>query len=185
MTAPPADGAPRPHGHSVLQVPVPPLEPFVRERTAHYDTDYLSPDPSFVHAHVTVLGPFLPVLDDRAAAEVRRVVASVPAFDFTLRRVATFPNGIIHLLPEPAEEFLRLTERLVAAFPGCQPYGGEFEPEPHLTLDLRSTSVTEQSTAAALTLPVTCRADQVDLAWYEPGRCRRLLSWPLGVGAVP
>jgi hypothetical protein len=168
-------------GHSVLQVPVPELDPFVRERIAHYDATFLSTDPDLVHAHITVLGPFLPVVDEPAAAEVGRVAGSVSPFAFRLRRTATFPNGIIHLLPEPADGFRRLTDGMRNAFPGCPPYRGEFEPEPHLTLDLVSASVSESSTAAAITLPVSCRADRVDLVWYESGRCRRLRCWPLGV----
>ena len=71
-------------GHSVLQVPVPPLEPWVRQRTAFYDTDYLSTDPAFTHAHVTALAPFLPEVDDGAAATVAAIVADTRAFDFTL-----------------------------------------------------------------------------------------------------
>lgn len=172
-------------GHSVLQVPVPELDPFVRERIAHYDDAFLSSDPGLVHAHVTVLGPFLPVVDELAAADVGRVVGAVAPFPFTLQRTATFPNGIIHLLPEPDDDFRRLTDGLREAFPGCVPYGGEFEPEPHLTLDLVSASVTEASTAVSLSLPVSCVADRVDLVWYEPHRCRRLLSWRLGVGVTP
>ena len=62
-------------GHSVLQVPVPPLEGWVRARTAHYDTDYLSSDPDFTHAHITVLAPFLLEVDDHAAAAVEEAVA--------------------------------------------------------------------------------------------------------------
>ena len=62
-------------GHSVLQVPVPGLEPFVRARTEHYDTDYLSADPAFTHAHVTALGPFLPEVDDAAAATIAAIAA--------------------------------------------------------------------------------------------------------------
>ena len=59
-------------GHSVLQVPVPELEPFVLDRTRHYDTDYVSTDPGFVHAHVTALAPFLdaPLLNSRVLARV-------------------------------------------------------------------------------------------------------------------
>ncbi|QZY28199.1 2'-5' RNA ligase family protein [Nocardioides coralli] len=170
-------------GHSVLQVPVPELDGFVRGRTAHYDPAYLSADPDLVHAHVTVLGPFLPEVDDDAATQVARVAASVPPFAFTLQRMSTFPDGIIHLLPDPADGFRQLTDGLCAAFPACRPYEGRFEPEPHLTLDLTSPSVSETSTRGALSLPVSCHADRVDLVWYEPGRCRRLRSWPLGVGA--
>lgn len=169
-------------GHSVLQVPVPPLEPWVRARTAHYDEQYVSPDPAFTHAHVTALGPFVAELDDATARTVAEVAAQVDPFDYTLARLATFPTGIIHLVPEPADGFSRLTDLLVAAFPKFPPYGGEFPPAPHLTLDLRHGEVTEESTRALLgdLLPVTARAEWLDLAWYEAGRCHLVRRWPLG-----
>ena len=47
-------------GHSVLQLPVPALEAWVRARTAHYDEGFVSTDPRFGHAHITALGPFEP-----------------------------------------------------------------------------------------------------------------------------
>ena len=170
-------------GHSVLQVPVPPLEPFVRARTGHYDRAYLAEDPSHVHAHVTALGPFLPHVDEAAAETVRGIAAATGAFEFVLARIATFPNGIIHLVPEPDEAFRELTRRLAEAFPQCPPYAGEFaDVRPHLTLDLRSTEVTEASTYDLLgdLVPASCRATRLDLGWYQPGACRVLRSWELG-----
>ena len=169
-------------GHTVLQVPVPELEPFVLARTAYYDTDYLSDDPSFAHAHVTALGPFLPEPDAEAAATVARIVAGTTAFDFALTRVATFPNGIIHLVPEPDDSFRELTRRLAEAFPQCPPYAGQFaDVRPHLTLDARSDAVTEESTRELLgdLVPARCRAGRLDLAWYAPRDCRVLRSWAL------
>lgn len=171
--------------HTVLQVPVPELEPFVLPRTAHYDTDYVSPDPAFVHAHVTALGPFLPAdrLDARALDLVAEIARTTATFTFVLSRIATFPNGIIHLLPEPDEPFRRLTARLWEAFPDCPPYAGEFgDVRPHLTLDARSEAVSEASTRSLLgaLVPATCRAERLDLAWYEAGSCRVLRSWALG-----
>lgn len=174
--------------HSVLQVPVPGLEPFVRARTEHYDTDYLSTDPAFTHAHITVLGPFLPELDERAAGVVAEVVGSVAAFTFRLDAIDTFPNGCIHLRPQPDSGFRELTARLWEAFPQCPPYAGAFpDSVPHLTLDLRHADVTEETTATLLETsprPSSHRADRVDLAWYEPGRCRRLRAWSLGESAA-
>jgi len=177
---------------------VPALERFVRARTRHHDPAYLSPDPDHVHAHVTVLGPLLPGDGDRVDAEtaalVAKAVAGVAPFDYRLTRIATFPDGIIHLVPEPDAGFRALTERLAAAFPRFPPYAGTFgslaELQPHLTLDLRADGpgevVTEASTRALLDtlldrpLPLACRAERVDLAWYEQDRCRTLASWPLG-----
>lgn len=171
-------------GHTVLLVPVPALEPFVRARWEHYDRTWVSADPRFAHAHVTLLAPFLaPPLTAAARRRLERVLDRHRALDFDLRRVATFPNGIVHALPEPDAGFRRLTADLVAAFPQCPPYAGEFpDPVPHLTLDLVHGEVTEASVKAAVAgvLPaVGCRADRVQLAWYAPGGCRVLHEWPL------
>jgi 2'-5' RNA ligase len=167
----------------VLVVPVPELEPFVRARTEHYDRAYLSTDPAFTHAHVTALGPFRTRLDEQTADIVAGIAAAVDPFDFRLERIDTFPNGIIHLLPEPDAAFRELTRRLVEAFPDCPPYAGQFpHPVPHLTLDLRAEGVGEASTRELLgdLLPCTSRATRLDLAWYQPDRCHLVTSWPLG-----
>ena len=172
-------------GHSVLQVPVPPLEPFVLARTRHYDADYASADPCFTHAHVTALGPFLDLdaLTDAALSEVGAIAATTEPFDFTLATVDTFPNGIVHLLPESPAPFAAFTERLWDAFPQYPPYAGAFaQVVPHLTLDALSDEVTEESTRTLVgpLVPARCRAERLDLAWYEPGRCRVLHTWRLG-----
>jgi 2'-5' RNA ligase len=172
-------------GHSVLQVPVPALESFVVARTRHYDTDYVSTDPDFVHAHVTALAPFLGVRDltDAALEAVAEIAGTTRPFDFTLEAVETFPNGIVHLLPEPSQPFATLTTALWAAFPECPPYAGRFrDVVPHLTLDAVSDDVSEESTRRRVGphLPARCRAERLDLAWYEPGACRVLRSWRLG-----
>lgn len=173
-------------GHSVLQVPVPWLEPFVRERTAFHDPTFLSDDPAFGHAHVTALGPFLDEVEEADAIVIASVAAAVGPFDFVLDRIATFPNGIIHLVPEPDGPFRELTRLLRDAFPQCPPYDGRFaDVRPHLTLDARTAETTEASTRAALdgVLPAHCRAERLDLAWWESGGCRVLRSWPLGLSA--
>lgn len=170
-------------GHSVLLVPVPQLEPFVRERTAFYDRDFLSSDPSFTHAHVTVLGPFVPSLDEESASMIAAMAADTEPFDFLLERLDTFPDGIIHLRPQPDAPFRELTGRFAEAFPDFPPYGGAFpDPTPHLTLDLAGGDVSEASTRALLgdLVPATCRARRLDLAWYEAGGCRVVARWPLG-----
>jgi hypothetical protein len=171
-------------GHTVLLVPVPRLEQFVRARWEHYDPEWVSTDPAFAHAHVTVLSPFLdPPLDAGDLQRVEQVVRRHRAFEFALRRVDIFPNGIVHALPDPDDGFRRLTAELVAAFPQCPPYAGEFpDPVPHLTLDLAHGEVTEASVTAAVGdfLPATgCRADRVQLAWYAQGGCRVVQEWHL------
>lgn len=171
-------------GHSVLQIPVPQLEPFVIERHRHYDAGFVSSDPRFVHAHITALGPFLPpdLIDAEVRAAIGEIARGVGEFAFRLARVDTFPNGIIHLVPEPEDPFRALTRNLVEEFPQCPPYAGEFpDVRPHLTLDARSPAVTVESTRQLLgdLVPASCVAARLDLAWYEAGDCRVLRSWPL------
>jgi len=38
-------------------VPLPALDDVVRERTAFYDASFVSRDPGFAHAHITLLAP--------------------------------------------------------------------------------------------------------------------------------
>ena len=169
-------------GHSVLLVPVPQLEPYVRARTEHYDPAYVSDDPAFVHAHVTALGPFGELTAD-VERRLTAIAAETPPFDFVLDAMGRFTDGTLHLLPEPDEGFRKLTARLVAEFPEHPPYAGQYDDFfPHLTLDRLSDEVTEESTLALLdgVLPARCRAERLDLAWYEPRGSRVLRSWRLG-----
>lgn len=170
----------------MLQLPVPALEDWVVARTRHYDPSFVSADERFGHAHITALGPF----DPRPGREVLATVASIAAqtapIDVRLERLGQFPNGIIHLVPEPEEPFTRLTARLVEAFPQFPPYAGEFGPAvaPHLTLDAASQDVSIDSTRRALAgaVPVSTRLDTLQLAWWEAGGCRVLEQWALGTG---
>lgn len=169
-------------GHSVLAVPVPALEEFVRERTAYYDASFLSSDPCFAHAHVTVLGPWLsaPGADD--LERVAHAVAQTEGCDVRWEHVATFPDGVIHLRPDPVAPFAELTARLSEAFPECPPYEGRHpDPVPHLTLDRRGPGVSADSVCEELAalLPVTVRAERVDLQWWGNHACRRLDTWEL------
>ncbi|WP_246159617.1 2'-5' RNA ligase family protein [Nocardioides antri] len=169
-------------GHSVLVVPVPELEPFVRGRWEHYEPGWVARDPSFTHAHVTALAPYLP---QPTAADLDRVAAIADAtepFDYVLREVLAFPNGCLHVPPEPAEPFAALTHALWEAFPQCPPYQGEYDVAPHVTLDHSSATVTVATTRALLAgvLPAACRADRLELHWYEEGSCHVLADWKLG-----
>ena len=167
----------------MLVVPVPDLEAFVRERHAFYDPAWVSDDPAFTHAHITALGPFVPDLDSESAAEVARIAAVTAPFEIAMDRIDTFPNGVIHLVPDPDLPFRDLTARLVAAFPDCPPYGNQYpDTRPHLTLDWTSDTVSEASTRSLLgdLVPARCTVDRLDLAWYQEGGCRVLRSWSLG-----
>lgn len=167
-------------GHGVLLVGVPQLERWIRARTVHYDPAFLSADPGFAHAHVTVLAPFPAERADAAAA----VASAVEPFDYRLERLETFPDGVVHLVPEPDDGFRRLTEAALAAVPEAAPYWGRFEPTPHLTLDRLGGGVTAVSTRALLAdaVPAACRAERLLLTWWEAGNCRVLASHVLGRG---
>lgn len=178
-------GGPRWPGHSVLVVPVPALEPLVRQRTRHYDAAYLSADPSFAHSHVTVLGPFVDAGDLTPAVldQVRQVVCGHPPFVAEFAEVAQFPDGMIHLRVDDEGPFRRLTADLVDAFPAHRPYGGRYgDVRPHLTLDRAGPAVDVATVRGwvADILPAHTRVSEVRLSWYEQHACRTLARWPLG-----
>ena len=171
-------------GHSVLQLPVDALEEWVRARTAHYDAGFVSTDPRFGHAHDTALGPFDPDPSEATLATVADLASATAPIAVELGELAQFPNGIIHLIPEPDDRLRDLTARLVAAFPAWPPYAGEFgtDVQPHLTVDAASDRVDLASTAALLAdvVPVRVVLDRLQLAWWETDECRVLHEWHLG-----
>ncbi|WP_082606318.1 2'-5' RNA ligase family protein [Nocardioides sp. Root190] len=169
--------------HTVLAVPVPALDTWVRARWQHYDPAWVSRDPAFTHAHVTALAPFLAEPGAVDLARIAAIAAATASFDVTLAEVAAFPDGIVHVVPDPPGPFAALTAALWEAFPECPPYAGEFaDVVPHLTLDHLSPEVSVASVAAELAglLPVRCRAERLELHWYAEGDCRVLASWLLG-----
>ncbi len=173
--------------HTVLLVPVPELEAWVRRRWEHYAPGWVSRDPAFTHAHVTVLGPWVPSPSAADLAAVADVAASVTAFAFTLAAVETFADGLLHTVPAPRAPFAALTAALAARFPAHPPYAGAFpDPVPHLTLDQVSPTVSAASVRASLgpLLPADCRAERLEVHRYAEGDCRVLASWPLG-GSTP
>ena len=170
-------------GHSVIAVPVPALDDVVRERTARYDASFLSADPAFIHAHITLLGPWLtdPTPDDLSV--VAGVLATEPPFAFELAEVREFAGGIVHLVPEPTGPFTRLTARLAEIFPQTPPYEGRYpDLVPHLTLEHRSTGATTAGVQGELgaRLPVRARAEQVHLQWWANHDCHVRHTWRLG-----
>lgn len=165
-------------GHGVLLAGVPPLEEWVRGRTLHHDASFVSTDPAFAHAHVTVLAPFPPDAFDRAAA----VASTVRPFDVVLARLATFPDGVVHLVPEPDDGFRALTDAALHLVPEVQPYWGRFEPVPHVTLDRLGPGVTRAGVADAVAplLPARFTVTDLLLTWWEAHGCRVLGRFPLG-----
>ena len=166
-------------------VPVAPLEPLVRERTRYYDDAYLSGDPTFAHAHVTLLAPFVDAsaFTPAVQASISRVLRRHRPFPARFDQVAQFPDGMIHLLPREEEPFRRLTADLAADFPDHRPYGGRYrDPRPHVTLDRAGADVDVGVVRGWMAdlLPVRVDVTGVRLSWYEQNGCRTLASWPLG-----
>ncbi|OLT40611.1 hypothetical protein BJF85_05525 [Saccharomonospora sp. CUA-673] len=172
-------------GHTVLAVGVPDLDDWVRTRTAQYDASFVSADPAFRHAHITLLAPWIANPAPSALDAVGRIAAEHPPFDTCLQRIDVFPDGLIHLRPEPDEPFRALTAALTAAFPAYPPYGGQFGAvDPHLTLDRvdHARGVTAATVAGELRdlLPVRLRVDRIDLQWWANHDCHVQASWKLG-----
>jgi hypothetical protein len=174
--------------HSVLAVPVPALDTVIKERTAWYDASFVSADPNFIHAHITLLAPWAnqPTADE--LAHVERIAQAVGPFRTRLSQISEFPDGIIHLRPEPDRLLRDLASRLGTAFPQFPPYSGRYDDViPHLTLDRRSASVTPATVRASIghLLPLTITVDRIDLQWWANHGCQRLHTWPLGSRAGP
>lgn len=171
-------------GHTVLQLPVPPLEAWVVERTRTYDEAFVSADPAFGHAHITALAPFAPTPTSQHLATIAALAARTEPITVRLEEIGQFPNGVIHLVPEPDAPLRSLTDALTEAFPGFPPYEGRFGPrvDPHLTLDAVSEEVSVASTRRALgdLLPTMCTLEELQLTWWESDRCHVMTSWPLG-----
>ena len=102
------------------------------------DLRHLDPAAGFgLPAHVTVLYPFGPVdlLGEALRCELRRVFAAKAPFEVEFRRSQWFGDEVLWLAPENPRPFVALTEAVVSAYPGWQPYGGAFETViPHLTV---------------------------------------------------
>lgn len=168
---------------AVLAVPVPQVNPFILARTAFYDASFLPADASFVNSHITLLAPWLPAPRPQDCAEVARIAAETPAFTVRLARIGQFPDGLIHLLPDPPEPLAELTARLCEAFPRCAPYRRRYSSiTPHLTLDQHSAQVDIESVRAMLgdLIPTEVEVDRIDLQWWANHDCHLVQSWSLG-----
>ena len=91
-----------------------------------------------VPAHVSLIYPFVPPerITPVLLEELRSLFATVPAFRFTLARLARFPEAhVLYLAPEPAEPINALITLLARHYPDTPPYGGAFEKvTPHVTI---------------------------------------------------
>ena len=139
-----------------------------------------------VPAHITLLFPFVaaPRIDDELVASLGALFAASERFEFELRELRRFPAAL-YLSPAPATPFLRLTEAIVARFPGHPPYAGAFDSiEPPLTVAQGDDTVLNDAEATVRPLlPIRSEAPEaVLLEEVEPnwGRWRVHTRIPFG-----
>jgi 2'-5' RNA ligase len=157
---------------SALLLAVPAAEAAVGAHRARLDPSARDGVP----AHITVLYPFLPPAEigPGVLAELSRLFAGTPRFDFTLDRVRWFGESVVWLGPSDESPFRALSKRAARAYLSCPPYGGEHpDTVPHLTVGQRGETAELRAAAEAVRplLPITARATEVTLmAGPEPGR---------------
>ncbi len=176
-------------GESAVIVEVPEAEPLVGEwRLVHDASATLG-----VPAHVTVLYPFVPPhrIGRDTHEALRRLSAAIAPFTADLRAVATFPNDLVYLTPEPGAAFRALTAAVWARFPDHPPYEGRFDDVvPHLTVgdaaaDPRRDLLREVDAALAGRLPVPFRVTSLSLFVSSGGRWSSIARFPLGTSSAP
>jgi 2'-5' RNA ligase len=152
---------------SAILIPFPELDESVDEWREALDPSQVRGIP----AHVTLLFPFVnpTELSSDLASDLGEYFSSIAALDVVFKSMAWFDDRVVYLEPSPAEAFVDMTRRLLAAYPSCRPYGGKFdEPIPHLTLGdgapLESMRLAED--AVREKLPIATRATE---AWLMTG----------------
>jgi 2'-5' RNA ligase len=174
---------------SALLLAVPAAEAAVGPHRARLDPSARDGVP----AHLTVLYPFLPPAEigPGVLAELSRLFAETPRFDFTLDRVRWFGELVVWLGPSDESPFRALTALAAATYPSCSPYGGIYQDVvPHLTIG-QVGGLTELRAAAEAVrplLPITAEVIEVTLmAGPKPGlpsgppdQWRTVASFPLG-----
>lgn len=156
------------HGESALIVPVLAVAGLLAPWRAELDPVAAQGVPP----HVTVLYPFLDPGEITPAVfgELAGLFADVPAFPFELTRVGWFDDRVVYLVPQPAEPFFALTDRVVARWPDHPPYAGRHEQHiAHVTFGNggRLERLQEAALAVASALPVSTRAQEVRLVAHR------------------
>jgi hypothetical protein len=167
-----------------LDVPVPEADPLVRAALARQSTRPAVADDDVI-AHITLLGPFLPldrlvasVLDDLAA-----FFATVEPFSFLLAEVRSFSAGAVYLAPLPEAPFRSMTAALAARYPETPPYGGQFDRViPHMTIGFARPETAEGWLRAAAESfgPIAARATEARLAEADETFLATRHRFPLG-----
>jgi hypothetical protein len=172
-------------GMTALVVAVPEAEPVVGRWRARYDRSAAAG----VHAHITVLIPFLDMdrIDTTVLDELTRMFAAHRTIDTEFRRTARWPS-MLYLPPEPAAPFGRLTADVVARWPDHPPYGGRYaDTSPHLTVAIHQPDSVLDRIDEDLSprLPFSSTITHVDLVAFEGRTWHRRHSFELGRRAKP
>ncbi|MGW2724439.1 2'-5' RNA ligase family protein [Streptomyces sp. NPDC001492] len=153
-------------GQTALVVPVPEAEAVVRPWRDRFDHAARAGVP----AHITVVFPFLPasLVGAGTCAALDEIVGRHRSFEVRFEKPGRFP-GVVHLEPTPDAPFRRLTEAVVERWPEAPPYGGKYEPHPHLTVAQGQDEAVLDEIEAGLraALPFTARVPTVDLVAYD------------------
>lgn len=171
-------------GLTAILITVPELAAYTdRWRSVSYSS--ARPDVALTEVippHVTVLIPWLPEPSETDVQRLREAVATIEPFDLSFPTAGQFPNGTAWLRPEPYDTVRALLRAVLAAFPECAPYNGEFpDPQPHLTISSSSqggpTVVAEAREALAANPAPTIRLtdlqlwrDDADGVWHQFGQ---------------
>jgi 2'-5' RNA ligase len=166
-------------GETAVVVLIPEAEPVVSADRFRYDWSAARGVP----AHVTILYPFRPELDELGAATVETICRSREAFQVTFRSAGRFPGQVVWLRPDPSEPFSALIDAFISAFPECPPYGGQVSsPVPHLTVadGVDECTADELERKLIVGLPVSSVVERLTLLVEgADGRWGVGRSWPL------
>jgi 2'-5' RNA ligase len=169
-------------GQTVLAAEVATAEPLVKRWRAQLGDS--ATEAARMPAHVTVLGPFLP-MDQCTAPVIEALGAVIGAHgSFTVRfeHCGRFP-GVLYLVPEPDQPFRDLTAAIAARWPEAPPYGGQFtEVTPHLTVvhgHEPETLDRFETTTLTSQLPLQASIESVALFASDGHQWQRRTEFPL------
>lgn len=163
--------------HSAIVIPVPEFEHVVQPRMQRSMRPYLFRDAEAVHAHITLLGPFVDrnQVTAKLLTQLGALFGTVAPFEFSMSSTSnlrTFPDGAVVIEPDDPVPFLTLIKTLWRNYPAYPPYGDPARAIiPHLTLDHSSSATPTAELVAEVepALPVNGKAKVAWLTWYEPG----------------
>lgn len=151
-------------------------------------------------AHVTMMFPFRPLIDDDTVAEIGALAGGLRRFDATFGAVGRFRTDVVWLRPDPQDRFEAVADAVVAAFPDCSPYHGAHpERTLHLTVasGLRGREADELVAELAgmasggggwvpdAELPIVEPIDRLSLMAEHDHGWRLAGAWPFGVEPGP